>query len=269
MNGRMVELVLVPLRAMRRASLVWGVVLAGLIGATVAFWPAFKGSSALSHAFDQMPSGLVQALGMQDIGSPAGFLRGNLYDFLIPLLLVGAAVAMASGQTAGEEDAGRLELLMAQPVSRTALRLGRAVALVIAVAVVALVMLVGQVAFDAAVGLNVPATNLAATVGLCTLLALLHAGLAFAIAGWLPRPTWALGVPIMLGVVGYLVLALFPLNATLAPWRHISPWDWAFGSDPLVQATAAWRYLALAVPAVALAAIGALGFDRRDVSATH
>lgn len=267
MSARWVELVLVPLRAMRRASLAWGFALALLIGATVAFWPAFKGSSALSQAFDQMPSGLVEALGMQDIGSPAGFLRGNLYEFLIPLLLIGAAVAMANAQTASEEDAGRLELLLAQPVSRTALWIGRVVALMVALAIVVIVLLAAQLAFDAAVGLQIPASNVATTVLLCALLACLHAGLAFAIAGLAPRPSWTLGLAIGVGVAGYLVVALFPLNATLAPWRHLSPWDWAFGGDPLVHATAAWRYVTLAAPAAGLAALGALGFARRDVRA--
>jgi ABC-2 type transport system permease protein len=68
-----------------------------------------------------------------------------------------------------------------------------------------------------------------ATILLCALIAFLHAGLAFAIAGWLPRPSLTLGLAIAVGVAGYLVVALFPLNATLAPWRHLSPWDWAFG----------------------------------------
>jgi len=267
MNTRRVELILVPLGALRRSSLIWGAVLAAFAGVTVAFWPAFEGSSAISQAFDQMPSGLVQALGMQDIGTPAGFLRGNLYDFLIPLLLIGAAVTMASGQTAGEEDAGRLELFLAQPVSRGALFVGRVVALVIAVAIVVAIMLAGQLASDAAVGLELPASNLIATVLLCALLALMHAGLAFTIAGWLPRPSVALGAAIAVGVAGYLVVALFPLNATLAPWRHVSPWDWAFGGDPLVHGTDAWRYAALAAPAIALAGLGAFGFSRRDVRA--
>ena len=265
MNGRALELVLIPLRAMRRASIVWAVALAAIIGMTVAFWPAFQGSSALSQAFDQLPSGLVEALGMQDIGTPAGFLRGNLYEFFIPLLLIGAAVALTNGQTSGEEDAGRLELLLAQPASRTASWTGRVVALVVAIAVVVTVTLVAQLAFDAAIGLEMPVANIASTVVLCGLLALLHAGLAFAIAGWLPRPSWTLGLPIAVGVVGYVVVALFPLQEALAPWRHVSPWDWAFGDDPLANPTAAWRYAALAVPAAALAALGAVGFTRRDV----
>jgi len=127
--------------------------------------------------------------------------------------------------------------------------------------------LVAQLAFDAATGLDIPAPNVTATVLLSALLAMLYAGLALAIAGFIPRPSLVLGLAITAAVAGYFVVALFPLNATLAPWRHVSPWDWAFGGDPLTDTTAAWRYLALAGPALGLAAIGALGFRRRDVRA--
>ena len=99
---------------------------------TIAVWPAFKGSSGISQAMDQLPSGVVQAFGLQDFGTPAGFLRGNLYDFFVPLLLAVAAVMLVNGQTASEEAAGRLELYLAQPVARRAVLLGRAVAALIA-----------------------------------------------------------------------------------------------------------------------------------------
>ena len=52
----------------------------------------------------------------------------------------------------------------------------------------------------------------------------------------------------------------------LAPWRHISPWDWAFGGNSLEQATDLWRYAALAVPSVILTAIGLVAVTRRDIS---
>lgn len=259
------ELVSISLRALRRAGLAWAIVLALIIGATVAFWPAFRGSSAISAAFAQMPSGLVQALGLEDFGSPAGFLRGNLYELLVPLLLAAAAVVMANGQTAGEEDTGRLELYLAQPVSRRAELLGRIVGLAIWLAVIGAVVLVAQLAFDVLVDLHIDTARVVATVVLCVLLAALHGGLAVAIAGWLPRPSLVLGIGLVVVVAGYLVGALFPLSTVLAPWRHISPWDWALGGDPLVHATEAWRYLALAAPAVILAIIGLVGFARRDI----
>jgi hypothetical protein len=52
-----------------------------------------------------------------------------------------------------------------------------------------------------------------------------------------------------------------------APWGHLSPWDWALGGYPLEQPTDAWRYVALALPSVALTAVGVLAVGRRDVAA--
>jgi len=68
-----------------------------------------------------------------------------------------------------------------------------------------------------------------------------------------------------IGFAGYLVLALFPLSDVLAPWRHVSPWDWALGSDPLVNGAEAWRYLLLAATGVLLAVAGVVAFARRDI----
>jgi hypothetical protein len=62
------------------------------------------------------------------------------------------------------------------------------------------------------------------------------------------------------------MIALFPISDVLAPWRHASPWDWALGGDPLATDTEAWRYLALGLPALALAVLGAWLFGRRDIA---
>ena len=267
MSGRGAELVVGPLRSMRRAALWWSVGLASLVAATVAFWPAFRGSSGISQAIDQLPAGIVSAFGLGDFGTPAGYLRGNLYELFLPLLLAGAAVALVNGQTAGEEAAGRLELFLAQPVHRRAIFLGRAIAALVALLVITVILAVVQVAIDAAVGLQVDAGYLVATIALCALLGTLYGSLAFAVAGLRARPSHVLGIGIGLALAGYMVAALFPLSAVLAPLRHLSPWDWAFGGDPLVGATEPWRYVALAVPSVLLVAIGLWSVARRDVAA--
>jgi ABC-2 type transport system permease protein len=68
-------------------------------------------------------------------------------------------------------------------------------------------------------------------------------------------------------VLGYVMIALFPISDVLAPWRHASPWDWALGGDPLKTATEAWRYAALGVPALLLIGLGTWLFGNRDVAA--
>jgi ABC-2 type transport system permease protein len=237
-----------------------------LIAATISIWPAFKGSSGLSQAIDQLPTGVVQAFGLADFGTPAGFLRANLYDFFVPLLLAAAAVLFVNGQTASEEASGRMELYLAQPISRRAVLIGRVIAALIALAVVTIVLLLAQLASDAAFDLQIDSGLLLSTLLLTGLLAAFHGSIAVAVAGIRGRPSLVLAIGLGAAFAGCIVASLFPLSSVLAPWRHISPWDWAFGGNPLEQATDLWRYAALAVPSVVLAAVGVFAVARRDIS---
>jgi ABC-2 type transport system permease protein len=266
MNGRILELVGGPLRALRRATIWWSLGLAALIAGTISVWPAFKGSSGISQAMDQLPSGVVQAFGLADFGTPAGFLRGNLYDFFVPLLLTGAAVLFVNGQTAGEEASGRMELYLAQPISRRAVLLGRVVAALIALAVISVVLLLAQLASDVAFDLQIDIRFVLSTVVLSGLLAAFHGSLAVAVAGIRGRPSLVLAIGLGVAFAGLIVNSLFPLSSFLSPWQQLSPWDWAFGGNPLENATELWRYGALAVPSVILTAIGVFAIARRDIS---
>lgn len=267
MKGSAVELAIGPLRQVRRSLIGWTIGLGALVAVTVAFWPAFRGSSGISEAIDQLPAGVIEAFGLAGFGTPAGFLRGNLYEFIVPLLMAVAAVAAANGLTAAEEDAGRLETYLSQPISRQSLFIGRTVALAVWLAVLTASILLIQLISDAAVGLQIDATRVVSTVVLCGSLAFLFGTLALAVAGWLARPSVVLGIGIAVAVGGYLIAALLPLSDVLKPWSGLSPWKWALGGDPLVNLAEPWRYAALLLPAVTLAALGVAGFVRRDVRA--
>ncbi len=264
---RLWELVAVPLRAARRAGIIWALSLVGLIVVTIAFWPSFRNEPELGDIINGMPQALIDAFGLADFGTPAGFLRGNLYAVLVPLMLAVAAVLLMNGQTATDEDAGRMEAYLAQPVRRTSVFGGRVVGVFAWLVGIGLVMLAAQLIADQVFDLTIGTDRVVETVVLCLLLAALHAGLAAFVAGWTGRPGVVLGVGMGLAVAGYVVSALFPISAVLAPWQHASPWDWALGGDPLTTATEAWRYLVLGVPAVVLGALGAVLFGRRDVRA--
>ena len=267
MTGSTLGLVTGPLHQMRRSLLGWGIGLGGLVAVTVAFWPAFKGSSGISDAIDQLPSAVVQAFGLAGFGTPAGYLRGNLYEFIVPLLLAVAAVAVANGLTAAEEDAGRLETYLSQPVTRQSVYLGRTLSLTVWLVVLTAWIVLVQLVSDVVVGLEIDTARVISTVVLCGLLALLIGTLALAVAGWLPRPSAVLAIGIAVAVGGYLVAALFPLAVALERLSGLSPWKWALGGDPLANQAEPWRYAALIVPAIALAILGVAGFVRRDVRA--
>ena len=265
MTARAWELLAVPLRAARRSGLVWGLSLAALIALTVAFYPAFRDEPELSSIIEGMPDALIDAFGLADFGTPAGFLRGNLYAVLVPLLLAVAGVLLMNGQTASDEDSGRMEAYLAQPVTRQSIFIGRAAGVGLWLIFIGVVMAVVQVVSDEAFGMDIGADRVVTTVILCVLLGAFHAGVAALVAGLTGRPGLVLAAGMALAIAGYVAIALFPISEVLAPWRHASPWDWALGGDPLTNPTEAWRYAVLGVPAIVLTAIGAWAFGRRDV----
>jgi ABC-2 type transport system permease protein len=262
---RRLELVATPFGASWRAGVGWAVAFVFMVVGTVAFWPAFQGSSGLQEALDQLPPALLEAFGLEDFGSPAGYLKGGLYDVVIPLMFAAAGVMFASSMTAAEEDAGRLELWLTQPVTRSAVFGGRIVAVLAWLAVLALVVLASQLASNVAFGLEIADARIVATVGLCMLLGAVFAGVAIAVAGVVGRPGLVLSVGLGLTLLGYLVAALFPLSDVLKGWAWVSPWDWALGGDPLSNPTDVARAAALAAVTAALLTVGGIAFARRDV----
>jgi len=255
------------LRAVRRATFWWSLALGMAVAATVAFWPAFRGASGISQAIDTLPAPVIEAFGLQDFGSPAGFLRGNLYELLVPLLFSVAAVALVNGQTANDEAAGRLELFLAQPVDRGRLFLARLASCVVALGVVVLVTIIVQLAMDAIADVSIAPGYVIATALLCGLLALFFGSVAYLIACLRPRPSVVLGTGIGLTLAAYLVGALFQISDALKPWAVVSPWQWAMGGNPLQQPTDAWRYGIFIMLAIVLVAAGTTVVGRRDVAA--
>jgi len=267
MNSRGFELVFGPTRAIVRSGLIWTASIAGIVFITISVWPAFKGNTSIDEAMSNLPSGVVQAFGLACFGTPAGFLRANLYDFFIPVLMAGAAVGFANGLTSSEEDGGRLEIVLTQPVTRQAIFLGRILAALAWVVAITLVAAVVQFGSDALFDLQIGADRLLATLALSGLFAAFSACLTFAIAGLYGKPSLSLGVGLFVVIGGCIIASLFPISSTLADFAHISPWDWAFAGDPLSGQTDLWRYLAMAGPAVLLAIFGIWAFGHRDVAA--
>lgn len=89
---------------------------------------------ALTLAASAFASALAGAGGLADIGRTLT-LMGNVTDFLLPIL----ALMLGFGTLAGERESGSLALLVAQPVTRLDVVLGKALGLfgVLATAIVA------------------------------------------------------------------------------------------------------------------------------------
>lgn len=259
------ELMARGLEALRRSATWWAVGIAIFALVNAAFWPSLESSDSLASLQD-MGGDLLEAFGAQNLTTPAGYLDGQMFALMLPLLLAGMAIAMASGVTAGDEDAGRLELLHALPVARREVWLSRFAAVTLSVFAVAVVVAVVTMASVVMFSLDgVSWWGVVSATLACAVLALFHGAVAYLVAG-LGRPrALAAGAAVALLVAGYVVSFVFPLADSLRSAQKASPWYWALGEQPVSNGIAVWPVIGLAGLTAVLVAAGTLAVERRDI----
>ena len=261
------ELLRRAVAAVRRSALWWGVGIAALTFVSVAFWPSLEGTDSLTEMMETSPE-LMEAFGVQDLATPAGYLDGQLFALMLPLLLSGLAIAVISALTSGDEDAGRLELLHALPIGRVTIWLTRfagGAAAVVLVSLVTAVLVCVSLAPFSLDGIGIGRV-LAATGG-CALLALFHGAVAYAAGGLGTSRGIAVGAAVATLVLGYVLDYLVPLSDSLADLQKASPWYWAIGEQPVTDGIDPVWLVPLLATLGALVLLGTVGVNRRDIRA--
>lgn len=255
------------LRDERRLLPGWLVGLALVCLVTLGSWPAVRGSAAdLDRVLADLPPALTAFAG-QGIASfsAAGLIGSRLFGTVGLALVVGFAVSRGARALAGEAQQGTLELLAAQPVSRTTLAIGKVVAAALALAVLVGAELLVLVVTGPLMSLGFATSDiLAAGAGLYVLAALFGAVAFFCSACTLRRPSSvACGAGLAAGL--FLLTGLGALVDPLEPLARLSPFTHYDGSSVLANGVPLLPLLVEAVAAIALVAAGVLVFDRSDL----
>ena len=259
------ELLVRAVAALRRSSVWWTAGIVALALVTVAFWPSLEGTSALTDLGESSQS-LLDAFGASNIAQPAGYLDGQLYALMLPLLLSAMALVHVTGLTSGDEDAGRLELLHALPVRRRAVWLARYAAVVAVLAIVAAVTASLVAATPSREnGPSVAVGRVVAATFACALLAAFHAAVGFVAGAAGCRRGLSAGIAVVVLVAGYVLSFLVPLADALAGARRWSPWYWALGQQPVTDGVSAARLLLLVAVTAVLVVAGLVAIERRDI----
>ncbi len=247
----------------------WGLGLATLVAFMVAAFPSIRGNPSLNDLVQNYPEalkGFFEFGGQFDYTSGAGYIGSELFSFMVPLLLLVAAIGVGARAIAGEEERGTLELLLANPVSRRRVVLEKLVALVVELVLLGLVLWLALVIGGPIVDLGISAWNAGAATIAAVLLALLFGCVALLVGAASGHRSRAIGVASALVVLSYFVNALAPLWGSLEPFQKISPYYWYAAGDPL-RSGLDYRHLGvLLVVTAVVAAIAPFAFDRRDVS---
>jgi beta-exotoxin I transport system permease protein len=253
-----------------RALVWWSVGLVGLSALMIAVYPTVRDNPDLNEMVKDYPEALKAfiAFGADlDYVSGAGYLGSELFSFMVPLLLMIAAIGAGARAIAGEEERGTLDLLLANPLSRRRLIVDKLAALASEVAILALVLWLSLLVGVEAVEMNVSAAHLAAATASAALLALAFGAIALLLGAVTGHRGIAIGVTAAGGVAAYLVNSLAALVDFLDPVKNASPFYHYVASDPLRHGLGLDHVTFLIALALVAAVLACLAFDRRDLAA--
>ena len=135
----MLRLLLQELRFRRGAMIGWGLGLCFFPVVYVGLYPSF--ADQMANFQEILDLAIYQALGIS-MASFEGYMASTVTN-LVPVILCIYAVINGTGTLAGEEDSGRLELMVALPIPRWQIVAVKAIALGVALLVILVVVAAG------------------------------------------------------------------------------------------------------------------------------
>jgi ABC-2 type transport system permease protein len=244
----------------------WGLGVAALGLILVPFYDVFMAQQAdFLQMLESYPPEFLAFFGgdATTLATTEGYL--GMYGFsMLPIIVGIFAIIAGSGMLASDEENGRLDLIVAHPVSRAGLFWGRTLAFVAASAGI---LILGWLGFSLLLG----GSSLEVTWGqmalpFLPLLAqiLIFGALALLLSMLLPaRRLAAAGAGLVL-VISYLLSSMAGLNERLAAFARLLPYDYFQGSGALNGLD--WApFLGLLAASAVLALLAWWRFQRRDI----
>jgi len=254
------------LRRLRGQMVGWGIglVLYGLL--MVSLFDSIAGIEGFEEMIASYPPELMAFFGgaeMLALTTPKGYI--DVYYFNYMAVIIGIlAVGAGAGLLVGQEERGILDLVMAHPVSRTALFFGRWLGFTLAMVVILLVSWLSWVIPAPSSGMDLTWIEFLRPFAPLLVQLLLFGALALLLSLVLPSGRMAGMLTGGLLVGNYLVLGLSNINEDLKAIVEYTPLYYYQGGKAISGIN--WQWLAglLAVTLV-LALLAWWRFQRRDI----
>jgi ABC-2 type transport system permease protein len=206
-------------------------------------------------------------IGEASIGTPPGFLAAEFFSWM-PLLLIAVAVIAGTAAVAGEESNGTLELLMAEPLTRRAMILWKAVALGLFIVIISATWFAGIVLGRLLIA-EFDLGYLRMLEGTILMILLVWFFLAMSMLASAALPSRAAAAATVTAgiVLAYFANILATLLESAAFVADLTPFGWADYVAVLLRGTQ-WMESGLLLGFTLLFVAGAaLAFERRDIGA--
>jgi ABC-2 type transport system permease protein len=256
------------LRDQRWSLLGWasGLVLLALYLAYI--YPFVNQAAEMMKVLEKLPPVIKNLIGKnQFMATPEGFFNLQPFSILLPLLFIVFAIARGSDATAGEEERGTLDLLLANPLPRRRLVLEKSLANASTLFIFSIVFWLAMAGCTRMLGIVLNAGRLAAVTFSCWLLGAVFYTLALACGCWRGKKKFSIGVSGGLAVVTFLINAYAPMVESLRPYRILSPFYFYNGNNVLSNGLLLSHVLILLGLAGFFFCVALFVFSRRDLAA--
>jgi len=233
----------------------------GLMAAFIVYiFPSYSGQLADI----EIPEAMRAMIGNVDYGTADGFVSAEFLSWT-PLVLVVFAIMGGTGALAGEEASGTLDLVLAQPVSRTRVAFEKLAGLLLATFEICAVIYLGWLVSVPFVNIDLGLGELAvATLNLIPVIIFFQSFSMWA-GVTLPSRGLATGTSVALAVASYFVFYLGNIVNSLEPLRWFSVFYHYHGTEVLTDGVN-WGSMALLLAFyVFFAGWALLSFQRRDL----
>lgn len=244
----------------------WGLGIASLGLIIVAFYDVFgERQEDFMRMLENYPPEFLAFFGTDASGvvTPGGYLGMYGFSFL-PIIIGFFAVLAGSNLIAGDEERGRLDLVISHPVGRTAFYFGRLSALLGATVGI---LFIGWLGFCVLLGgssLDITWGEMALPFVSLLGQALIFGTMALLLSMFLPAKNLATMLSGLILVVGYILSSMASLNENLGAVAKIFPYTYFQGSDAVSGLNLTWLFALLGASAV-MALIAWWRFERRDI----
>jgi ABC-2 type transport system permease protein len=251
------------LKGRKRALSLWAAALAGVVTMYAGLYPFIEGLD-MEALVANLPDGISEALGYDQIGTAAGYVSSSVFGLLGPILLLVFGIGLGAKLIAGNEEDGTLELELTGPTSRSRIYFERYESMLISLFALSVAILVTLMIINALAGLEIAVRDMVVMSLALLLFTVALSSVSFAVGAATGRRVIALGAAAGIAFTAFMFDAVGPtINQD---WMTTaSPWSWYIKDSPLLG-NANWLNMGLlAGLAVVSAVIGLAMFKKRDL----
>jgi ABC-2 type transport system permease protein len=253
-------------RGLRSQILGWGLGL-GLYGLMIV--PMYETFAGQREQFQQMiasyPPEFLAFFGatVDSMLTPAGFL--GMYAFsMLPVIIGIFAVLSGSGLIVSDEERGRLDLILAYPIGRSAFFFGRVLGLLAACLTIMLLAWLGFSLMLGGSSLDVNWSQMAVPFLSLLVQTLAYAALALVLSMFLPARSLAAMVSGAVLVISYMVSSLAFMDERMEALAKLMPYHYFQTTLSFQELNLGWLFALLGVSALMIF-IAWVRFVRRDI----